>query len=126
MIQLLMADLWITDNVVIQSISTSEWQINSLDSNSVIYSIAPILLLNSISKKRLKSDGLKGIVDGEIPVSAKVIVLQEINGFYTEVGRTNSSDGSWEINNLSKKTSIAIALKEGYNAGISSGLLPKD
>lgn len=126
MIRLLMANLSITDEVVVQSHSLETGVKNGLDQNSVIQNGLPALQLQALSHKRLKSDGLSGIVDGNSPVSGKVVVIQEINGLYTEVGRAVTSDGSWEIKQLTNKSCIAIALKDNYNAGVVSGLLPKD
>ena len=126
MIQLLMADLSITDDIVMQSFDLSSWSRNILDYNSIVHTSVPTIHLNALSSKRLKSDGLSGIVDGSTPVSGDVVVLQKINGLYVELGSAVTADGSWEINHLPERESIAIALKEGYNAGVVSGLLPKD
>lgn len=126
MIRLLMANLSITDDLVIQSLSLAGWSKNILDYNSIVHTAVPMIHLNALSNKRLKSDGLSGIVDGSTPVSGKVVVLQKVNGLYIEVGRAVTTDGSWEVKQLPNKPSIAIALKDNYNAGVVSGLLPKD
>lgn len=127
MIQLLMCSLDIRDAVVTKSDNMVEsFQANTFDCNSVVNTKLANVVLNQLSKKRLKSDGLSGIVANNTPVSARVVILQEINGLYTEVGRGDSIDGSWEIGNLPSKPSIAIALKSSHNAGVVSGLDPKD
>lgn len=127
MIQLLMCSLDIRDAVVTKSsYMVQSFQANTFDCNSTVNTKLANVVLNRLSKKRLKSDGLSGIVANNTPVSARVVILQEINGLYTEVGRGDSIDGSWEIRNLPSKPSIAIALKSSYNAGVVSGLDPKD
>ena len=73
----------------------------------------------------LHSDGLLGVVADDAPAPASTVVLfQEISGVYVEVGRQKSTDGSWGFKTLGQGPTIAIALKQGYNAGIVSGLLP--
>lgn len=82
-------------------------------------------LLASIGNRSLLSDGLLGVVADDAPVPTSTVVLfQEIAGAYVEVGRQLSSDGSWSFNTLGKDAVIAVSLKEGYNAGVVSGLIP--
>ena len=74
---------------------------------------------------QLSSDGLRGVIADGVPApQSTVILLQEVSGVYTEVGRKLSTDGSWSFDTLSKVPTIAVALLEGYNAGIVSGLNP--
>lgn len=82
-------------------------------------------MLASIGNRSMASDGLLGVVADDAPVPTSTVVLfQEIAGAYVEVGRQLSSDGSWSFNTLGKDAVIAVALKEGYNAGVVSGLIP--
>lgn len=73
----------------------------------------------------LSSDGLLGVVAEDAPAPESTVVLfQEISGVYVEVGRQKSSDGSWGFKTLGQGPTLAVALKQGYNAGIVSGLFP--
>lgn len=82
-------------------------------------------LLASIGNRSLASDGLLGVIADDAPApQSTVVLLQEISGAYVEVGRQLSADGSWSFNTLGKEQTIAIALKDGYNAGVVSGLAP--
>lgn len=82
-------------------------------------------LLASIGNRTLASDGLLGVVADDVPAPASTVVLfQEIAGAYVEVGRQLSTDGSWGFSTLGQGPTLAVALKQGYNAGIISGLLP--
>lgn len=82
-------------------------------------------LLTGIGNCTLASDGLLGVIAEDVPApESTVILLQEVSGVFVEVGRQTSTDGSWEFNTLGNGETIAIALKDGYNAGIVSGLIP--
>lgn len=81
--------------------------------------------LKKIGSYSLQSDGLLGVIAEDVPApESTVILLQEVSGVFVEVGRQTSTDGSWEFNTLGNGETIAIALKDGYNAGIVSGLIP--
>ncbi|WP_143222703.1 hypothetical protein [Acinetobacter sp. ANC 4218] len=82
-------------------------------------------ILESAGTLELSSDGLLGVVADDAPAAESTVVLfQEISGVYVEVGRQKSSDGSWGFSTLGQGPTLAVALKQGYNAGIVSGLLP--
>lgn len=76
--------------------------------------------------KKLQSDGLQGVIADGIPTSATVVLIQEHQGHYIEVGRMATSDGSWNISGLQDKPTHAIALKQGFNAGITAYITPED
>lgn len=76
--------------------------------------------------KRIQSDGLRGVIADSSPIDATVVIVQEHNGILVEVARTVSADGSWSFENLPDAKSHAIAFRETFNAGITSGLQPED
>lgn len=86
----------------------------------------PVVVRSYIGKKRLASDGLRGVIADNSPIDATVVVLQDHGGFLVEVARTESSDGSWLIENLPDATSHTLALREGFNAGVIANLKPED
>lgn len=75
---------------------------------------------------RMASDGLQGVIADGIPTSATVVLIQEHQGHFIEVGRMVTSDGSWNISGLQDKPTHAIALKPGFNAGITAYITPED
>jgi hypothetical protein len=74
---------------------------------------------------RIASDGLQGVIADDLPVGATVILLQQHQGVLVEVGRTISADGSYNFNDVGNKPTYAVAVKDGYNAGIVAGILPE-
>lgn len=75
--------------------------------------------------RRIASDGLQGVIADDLPVGATVILLQQHQGVLVEVGRTVSLDGSYSFNDVANKPTFALAVKDGYNAGIVAGILPE-
>lgn len=75
--------------------------------------------------KKLQSDGLLGVVSENVPTAATVVLIQEQQGHYIEVGRMASTDGAWAIAQLQDKPTHAIALKDGFNAGITAYIIPE-
>ncbi|MFN4367311.1 MAG: hypothetical protein ACK4GA_06830 [Acinetobacter sp.] len=100
-------------------------QPNGLDFGSIYdpYSISKILYEGDC---QIKSDGLSGVVQEGIPVSALVVLFQEHQGKMIEVGRMDSTDGSWHIHGLKKKATHAVAFKAGFNAGVIANITPED
>lgn len=80
--------------------------------------------IKTYNKHRLASDGYEGIVADNLPSDGTVIVFQVIGDRYVEVGRTETTTGEWQVTNLRPSQSLAVAIKEGYNAGIVGGLIP--
>lgn len=76
--------------------------------------------------KKIQSNGLQGVVAEDVPTSATVILIQEHQGHYIEVGRMISADGAWNIAQLQDTPTHAIALKDGFNAGITANITPED
>lgn len=72
----------------------------------------------------LASDGYEGIVADNLPSDGTVVILQVHGDRYMEVGRAATTTGEWQITNLRPSQSLAVAIKEGYNAGIVGGLIP--
>ena len=72
----------------------------------------------------LASDGYEGIVADNLPSDGTVVILQVLGDRYMEVGRAATTTGEWQITNLRPSQSLAVAIKEGYNAGIVGGLIP--
>ncbi|MFW1993723.1 hypothetical protein ACG904_02020 [Acinetobacter guillouiae] len=77
------------------------------------------------NKNYLTSDGHNGIIAQDLPIDGRVIILQIVGDRYMQVGSTDTVTGEWSISNLRNSESIAIAFKEGYNAGIVSGIVPE-
>lgn len=86
----------------------------------------PVIIgLNFLGNKRIGSDGLMGaIVDGA-PTSANIVLIQEHHGILVEVARLETEDGSYMFTKLAGKKTHAIALKEGFNAGITADIQPE-
>lgn len=112
----------IKDDVLVMS-RLGEEQYNVFDLASP-GEIPTIVELTCRGKHRLASDGLLGaIVDGA-PASATILVLQEHNGVYVEVGRVVTEDGSYDFNTLADRLTHVVAFKDGFNAGITANISP--
>lgn len=70
----------------------------------------------------VSSDGLQGVLADGVPVGAKVILVQTVDGVLVEVAKTESLDGSWSFANIHALETHALAFKEGYNAGIVANI----
>lgn len=70
----------------------------------------------------VSSDGLQGVLADGVPVGAKVILVQNVDGVLVQVAGTESLDGSWLFTNIRNSKTHAIAFKEGYNAGIVANI----
>lgn len=99
------------------------------DSNQPsIYRNKDIMGVFALSKRlprgslMVSSKGLQGVVADSVPVGAKVVLVQEVEGILIQVAETESLDGSWLFTNIRNSETHAIAFKEGYNAGIVANI----
>ena len=100
-------------------------EINTYLHNNVM-DISAVISRSFHGNKRIQSDGLRGVIADSSPIDATVVIMQEHNGVLVEIARTTSPDGSWSFENLPNAKSHAIAFRETFNAGITSGLQPED
>ncbi|WP_336020668.1 hypothetical protein [Acinetobacter bereziniae] len=125
MIPLLKNELLISDESIEIRYDLTSFGLSIYDHHN-IDGLHPFLhLIQSQGNKQISSNGLMGVVADGVPVSAKVVLIQEIDGLLFEVGSTLTEDGAWNVKQLNDLSTICIAIKEGYNTGTVSQVIPE-
>jgi hypothetical protein len=126
MIPLLKNELIISDEIIEIRYDLTSFGLSIYDHHN-IDGLQPFLhLIQSQGNKQISSNGLMGVVADGVPVSAKVVLIQEIDGLLFEVGSTLTEDGAWNVKQLNDFNTICIAIKEGYNSGTVSQVIPEE